>query len=224
MITSSLDFENKCPDPVGFLENYWTHEVIPIACKKWSCPHCRKWRKKQILDRVRQGFEGTNFHFLTLTEKDNERYISKHWGILRRRFAHNGTIIRKFFWTKEFTKNNRRHMHLLVEFAGIIPDHNWIQNTWYEITKDAYLIDIVPVKLDNPAGYMAKYFTKDVINAKYETKERRYGFSKGFPELAKQDGAVGWSKVYHDEDLRDAYNTHLHGEVVYLDARQRTFK
>lgn len=171
-----------CPTPVGFVEKWGG--IHPVACGRWVCPWCGKWRKKRLADRVARGFIGTylqgdKVRALTLTQKlGTQQDIMKNWARLRAVFAKYQVPINKYFWVKEFTKQGERHLHILIDADSDI-DQNWLSDKWRTITDgESYILWINEAEIGNAAGYAMKYLTKAFFECEFRPKEKRFGFSQ----------------------------------------------
>lgn len=209
-----------CPNPVGVIVNQESGQTFKLSCKRWNCEHCGKIRKYQLMDRITYGFTcEAVFHYVLTELKETtgteEHNISKHWARLRASLAKKGITDYKFFWTKELAplykdRNKKgaklyRHMHVLINRN--IPKST-LEKAWYLATdKTAYIVRKTSWQLDRPAGYLAKYLTKEFFVNAFEKNERRFGCSKGFPKLAQSPKLKGtWEFLpltNRDEDYTD---------------------
>lgn len=223
---SSVDDEHKhkkyypgiCPNPVRMLENYWTGKCIPVPCKKWTCPHCSRWMRKKILDRITLGFgkDSKEYYFMVLTDHIHPDDISKHFNHFRI-YLNRSYQIDKYFWTKEFTppahnyldrKGNLRrsvggvkHMNVLLSFVDKVPEKQFLKDLWLASNGDSYEISFEKVNTYSPAGYMMKYVTKAFQDDLYMKNENRIMFSRSFPKLQqfKLDVAYSNRPLYEEE-------------------------
>ncbi|MFZ3059323.1 MAG: hypothetical protein WA102_06225 [Candidatus Methanoperedens sp.] len=212
-------FHLKCPKPVGMVENHWTRELAPIACKSWDCPVCAFKIKMGLLDRVALNFgQYQDDYFLTLTDHLHPADITKHQNhfmtVLKRTFD-----VDKTFWTKEYTPPSHpytdwkgvtrlsvggvAHLHELLSFNGDnIPSESEMSDIWLRANGDSYIVDLQKVNLRNPAGYMCKYMDKAFESYKYLKNENRYQFSRNclkVPEFSGV-GSTGWQYVSGSSD------------------------
>jgi len=200
---------SKCPFPVGYFRNIRTGQKEYASCKQWSCPVCGPRRKRELLDRVKLGFtthevpfipapgeksEGIRLYdvrMLTLTLKagTDDSLITKYWNTLRQELKDEGLEIKRFFWTKEFTKRGVRHLHVLID--RYIPKVV-IKKLWRRITGGSYIVHITRMQLRNPAGYAAKYMTKGFLEGAFRKYERRFSCSRNFPPTTAKSSDGTW--------------------------------
>ena len=185
-----------CPTPIGYMD-IPNVGIIPIACRRWNCPHCGKWRKIRLALRVANGFFGHNDVITwTLTQSPSDKSnIVKNFNILRRILKRKHNITMKFMWVKEFTPKSHhyvdikgnirfsvggtRHLHILT----LTPiDQDYLSQLWKEITHEkSYIVWVNQANIKNAGGYVFKYLTKAYESETgYQKNERRYGFSKDY--------------------------------------------
>jgi len=180
-----------CPSPVGILTDDDGNE-IKVRCNKPSCPFCGRIYKKKFLDNVRFGTEqiqklGKRWRFVTLTTSylSDQSKFSKYWAKFRAILAKHGYGGFDFCKVTEINDNGLRHIHAMV---SVFMPFNLIRYAWEMATeKTANRVNIKAVKLNSPAGYMAKYMTKAVTSALFNKGERRYTFSRSFPRIPKPE-------------------------------------
>lgn len=222
-----------CPTPSGWFTNQ-EGDRIPAGCKSWDCPYCGPIRKKQLLDRVRDGFvpvqqDGGRVRFLTLTLslQANNRDIMKFWARFRATLAKHGYRHFRFFWVKEFTQKGKLHLHIAIDCYVPI----WlIRHAWYYATDKTSWVVFITSKINVPAGYMSKYMTKAFLQGKFRYRERRYGFSRHGFKLKKHVPDKKWQFKYEShlsperkmEVLAEfAFWLHLQYADLMIRARQR---
>lgn len=209
-----------CPDPIGKIEDYWTKQVIPIPCKRWSCPHCSSWMKKRILDRISLGFgrDSRQYFFFSLSDHKHPEDISIHLNQLFTNLKKKWKID-KYFWVKEFTppshdyidrKGNLRrsvggvkHVHGLISFIEKSPVKEEFRAMWLTANGDSYEIDYTEVNTYSPAGYMLKYITKSFQSELFGKNENRYMFSRNFPKLDKFKASSSFQFSPLDDEDRE---------------------
>jgi len=106
--------------------------------------------------------EGGYVRFLTLTSgPESPTDIQKSWHCLRARLDRRGLAL-SYIRVQEFTKNGRKHLHVL--WRGQYIEQGLIKAWWTEIHK-ASIVDIRLVKFGRSPGkiasYMAKYCSKE---------------------------------------------------------------
>jgi len=169
----------NCIKPIGYgvpLEG----EKYRMPCKMWNCPVCSKVLVNRLLDDVKYYLQFEDVRFLTLTESanaPNKDDIMLHFrrlmAVLRKEYK--GI---KGFWTKEFTKRGVRHLHVLIN--QYIPQKR-IKELWIKATEGySSIVHIQKARINNVAGYMMKYLTKQLRFPKFKRHERRYGFIGGY--------------------------------------------
>ena len=184
------DVKATCPTPVGSYIHHHTGEHKPIPCNRWSCPYCGPIKKWRVAQRVNKGFHpeilaGQRIRALTLTQKlGTNQYIMDCWTRFRALLAKRNYHL-MFFWSKEFTINGERHLHVLIN--AYIPQPV-LQHCWTIATHgESYIVwitgkefpDMPDGDIFNPAGYATKYLTKAYgQDYRFEKGERRYGFSR----------------------------------------------
>ena len=194
---------NKCPQPIGLFINKNTGNRVPMACHKWTCPHCGKIKKMGILHRVKMGFHpdmisaGSRIRGIVLTQKlGSRRDIMRDWATFRHILVRAGYHL-KYFWAKEFTKKGQRHLHALVN--AYISQHV-LKDAWSRATQhESWIVWITgknhPKRSEdiyNPAGYATKYLTKSYGHEQqFDTHERRWGFSREPLFKPQQSGNIG---------------------------------
>lgn len=177
----------NCPTPVG---RYVSKEgwSIPAPCNSWRCPVCSKVKKNKVVDRVHDGQvllsqdetlhpDFRFFRFLTLTQAtDDDTPIMTAWARFRAYFAKKG-IKFVYFGVKEFTKNGKRHLHILVNRYLRFED---LKYAWLLATKgNSYRVWINRVDIKSGAGYITKYMAKTLQHEMFKRGERRYFHSRG---------------------------------------------
>jgi len=138
--------------------------VVPLRCRKWSCPKCGPRQKKKL---IRRFVAGSPDSLLTLTTNpamydsklsaflDATRKVNLLFKRLRRAYPRR-SIQYALVW--EVTKKGWPHAHILLR-APFIPKA-LISQIWHELT-GAWFIDIRAVQgAAHVAGYVAKYITK----------------------------------------------------------------
>jgi hypothetical protein len=181
----------SCQKPMGLFKNRVTGQRVPMRCNAWDCPYCGKIKKLNVLKRVERGFDrvgldlGMRIRSITLTQKlGSVRNLMEDWAALRHLLSRAGYHLR-YFWSKEFTINGQRHLHLLIN--AYIPQKT-LSLMWKLVTDgESYIVWINAADHGNfsddirsPAGYMSKYLTKayNKNEVSFNKGEHRYGFSR----------------------------------------------
>lgn len=173
---------NYCPTPAGYIIMKDGRKV-PVGCRRWTCPHCGKWRKIRLAHRILRGFfDDKNVCAITLTQKrGSTQSIMANWKKLVRVLKREHSDLR-YFWVKEFTKAGERHLHILIniEVKDLREEHSKLRRQWYQVTNhESYIVWINQDAIHNAPGYLMKYLTKAYsTEVRFKEKERRYGFSR----------------------------------------------
>lgn len=117
---------------------------------------------------------------MTLTQKlGSKQDIMKNWNHLRLILKRSGVKCDVYFWTKEFTLNGERHLHIILDTDEWI-SQKWLSDIWRHTTGgESYRVWVNDDNLKNAAGYAMKYLTKAFSEeTRFRKKERRYGFSR----------------------------------------------
>lgn len=178
-----------CPQPVGF---FWRvvdgkTEIRPAPCKRYDCPHCGKIKKNQVLDKIYWGTVDIQMNTsalrswriirsLTLTQHiEDPTDIMEAYNRFRTSLRDKGYRNIRYFWVKEFTRKNKRHLHILIN--RYIPQ-GVIAAAWKQATLGwSYIVHITRVNMTirKPAGYFAKYVGKALHDQNFRKHEHRYG-------------------------------------------------
>ncbi len=202
---------SNCPTPSGYFFNE-KNVLIPAACKSWSCPVCGKVNRNKLMDKVAaaDAFLQSSevpatrkiWRFLTLTQRTtDDTPIMLAFARFRAYLAKHGIKDIRYLNVKEFTKKGKRHLHVLVN--SYIPAYT-VKHAWYLATdKKSFVVQIKRAAIKSAAGYMTKYMTKNIGEAGFKRRERRYTTSRGFfvglPKL-KADfdkGGSRWEYVFY---------------------------
>lgn len=176
-----------CPHPIGYFYKRADSKRLekhPKGCGRWDCPYCGERKKRKLLDRIGKYYRAhpDQCRLLTLTLADNvdDERITEFWHRLQNSLKKYG-IKFAYCWFKEFTKNGRRHLHVLIDK---FIKKSLIKRLWLKATEGtSYIIKINHRPIRSAAGYISKYITKDVQKeGRYKRKERRYSFSHDFNE------------------------------------------
>lgn len=186
--------ENHCPQPAGMFSKVLEDGSMvqkPAACKKWSCPHCGKVKKAQLLERVDRGFAGFRVRMWTLTIRKghwDDGRILEAWARLRANLHKLGFHVR-YVWVKQFQKNGTRHLHILVS-GNVNLSKSELSRYWMLATEgSSWVVDTgkPDFNIVAPAAYASQYMTRDGFHGEqFDKHERRYGTSHDFPPLYPQ--------------------------------------
>jgi hypothetical protein len=95
--------------------------IIPVKCKSWDCPECRKEKAKAYSKRVKKMFDGRKLWMMTLTYYHNVdettawKTYNEAWNRLRTNLVKQ---FGKFSFVKvleSHKKSNYPHLHLIVD-------------------------------------------------------------------------------------------------------------
>ena len=167
--------------------------VYRVPCKSWSCPKCAKKKANELSYRANAHFTGHHLRFWTLTIKPQEDIpralfsINQAWNRLRLKITRKYGKVKYFKVLEAQNTTNMPHFHVLVD--KFIP-WRWMKaaamasgfgcHLWVKDVRDEHVI-----------GYVLKYLRKgmkndEFLNALLETRGRRFGFSRGCPQLPKK--------------------------------------
>jgi hypothetical protein len=163
--------------------------IMPVRCKRWSCPYCRDINEILLKERV---IDGSPTKLLTLTARPIpnvtplEAYrklkpsVSRLYQRCRRR-------TKKFEAATfvEIHKSGWPHFHALVRSNYL--EQAWISDQWRLLT-DSFVVDIRKIKHPGVAtAYVTKYVTKQLA----QHGELRFGqvcsFTRNYSKVVKPD-------------------------------------
>ena len=140
--------------------------IATLKCKRWSCPLCLDYNRRQVVTKARDGNPTT---FLTLTwnanrpeTPDEAARVMKHaWVLLRRRIVKKYRVKSiPFIVVFERHKNGYPHMHILMRAPFI--KQAWLSDQMRDLI-DAPIVDIRAVKDRKHAfWYITKYLGKEL--------------------------------------------------------------
>lgn len=175
-------------------------KVIPIRCKRWSCPTCARINSLVLSIRVVEGikhfqFQGIPLTFITLTmwgrvaPKEAYEKLPVYWARLAMRLARLALAGegRKLEYCAFVEEQSRGVPHLHAVATLALTTHK---------LKDlavacgfGYQAKAEPVKGPAVGWYIAKYLTKsDGTMPNAPAHHRRVRFSRNWPELAERLG------------------------------------
>ena len=188
-----------CPRPPGYFTNKTTGVKTRSFCNTWGCPVCGERKIRRFLYQlgmatytmIHEHYKRFRGMTLTLGENADNRNMGKY---LHRFFMALKKAGYKFdyLWVKEFTIRGKLHVHALI--TTFIP---WsiIKAYWRMATDNtSFIVWIADAQIRQTTAYMAKYMTKELIEAPFRKGERRYSMSKGMREA--------WPKIEHDTENR----------------------
>ncbi len=177
--------------------------VIPIRCKCWTCPHCRR---KNLGMLIHQLDENPPERFLTLTCKPKLletplQAYNRCRPMIRKLFEK----ARRLFGCQEYAifcelhRSGFPHWHILQR-GGYIPQH-WLSKTWESLT-GARIVDIRKCfNARESIRYVTKYVTKATGMERLDPKFRIVTFSKHFRKPREK-------KRFRDPGLVEFMNVH----------------
>jgi len=174
--------------------------LVPIRCKSWDCPRCRRVKSWQIKQKLTEILGSSQWFFLTLTygnsksAKSTWRELGNDWNRLavwlRRRYP----AIRYCRFVEPHKKRSYPHMHVLVNL------HCFTRDFFTQASKAGFgwVANVKRVNSDGVNAYLRKYLTKEwpqnwgrVFRA--ETKCRIFSLSRVFgPTFRKK---TDWALV-----------------------------
>jgi hypothetical protein len=165
--------------------------VLPIFCKKWSCPKCSKlkasgWQSIGMLGKPERFITLTLRYRPDRTPRQQAERLKEAWPKLLQR-------IRRAFGSMEYMlvyelqKNGTPHIHVLQR--GCYIPQGWLSKTWHELTKDSFKVDVRAVKSDGDISrYVCKYLSKTISDTATElTGMRIISKSKNWVVVNKDD-------------------------------------
>jgi len=159
--------------------------AVSLRCRAWTCPDCRKRRKRQL---IALALSGEPTMFLTLTvdpktgtsKKDRARTLARALPvIIRRAKAKYGYKDIQYLCVFEACESGEPHLHILARCPWI--GKRWLSDQLRKLT-GASVVDVQRVEDKKKlAWYIAKYIGKDPH--RFETC-KRYWSTQGW-ELTK---------------------------------------
>jgi hypothetical protein len=151
------------------ISNEMIFKRVYITCQSYSCPACRKQRRRKLYKLIKKACPKDKFSMLTLTLRENDdplsinwKRLSKCWDILLKRMKRAAPNI-QYFRCVELQENGMPHIHALINFY--MP--KWlIHAIWKRITGDSFICRFEHVKR-SCAGYILYYFEKAVSDINY---------------------------------------------------------
>lgn len=165
---------NKCPNGRWIVlrrveDDNFVYKRVYVNCGTFSCPYCRRIKRKKLKRLIDQACPKDKFSMLTLTLKynsdtleNNWKRINKLWDTLLKRLRRKSPDI-KYFRCVELTKNGMPHIHALINFY--LPKW-YIQKIWKKITGDSFITRFEKVR-SSCSGYILKYFEQSVNDIAY---------------------------------------------------------
>lgn len=202
-----------------------------MMCKRWSCKTCgpkQAWLLQQRI--AAKAKELGLFRMLTLTldpkkvRGDPYKHLNESWRKLREAFRRKFKKSISFIAINEYQKNGMPHKHILVDRYI---HQEWVKNKWEKLG-GGHQVDIRKIKNeDDPAKYICKYLTKDVlINA---PKGRKRVTTSRDIKLREKASKGDWTLV--EAELDDIYErrkdqlaavvTDKHGRVMSIEEHER---
>jgi hypothetical protein len=148
----------------GTHPNYPGVTLLPIRCKRWSCPHCRIVNAIKLKEKAIAG-KPTRLITFTLRPEPGELFwqmylrgkpaIPRVWQRLR---SPDFPVEAMTF--VEMHRSGKPHWHCLVR-SGFIGQHK-LSELWKTLT-GSFVVDIRKIKQPHlAAGYVTKYVTKQL--------------------------------------------------------------
>lgn len=139
--------------------------VLPLACRRWTCPRCRRKHVRKLKQRLATAHVDS---LITLTcavrayATPYDGFLALNEAVallvkrLRRRYS-KASIQYWLVW--ETTKKGWPHVHLL--FRGPWVPKGWLSSVWRELAHSP-IVDIRPVRNQQQVqDYLVKYLAKD---------------------------------------------------------------
>ena len=157
----------------GVVYNY----IIPVKCKCWECPTCRRRKSQLVQQFIRKNFSHKSLWMITLTlphrgdVSDSWREIGSQWNVFL-------TYVRARFGNFDYVRviephlsGGWPHMHILVT-KPILNNE-----TMRHLTECGFgwKCHSTRVSVEGSARYVSKYLTKDWPNEQVHTLRRESG-------------------------------------------------
>jgi len=195
----------------GFDSSTGVTIVLPVRCKRWTCPYCRVCNEIRIRAKV---LEGKPNRMLTITArpKENDTPMSMYLRVRPcvNRFYHE---IRRTFGPFEAAtflerhKSGFPHWHALVR-SGFLPQSE-LSDIWKRISGSP-IVDIRRIKQHQVAArYVSKYVVKQLTDLLNNRLGRVVTFTRAYLFEDKTNPATGiaWSfdRRHPIEVVEDSY-------------------
>ena len=144
-------------------ENVTYNYIIPVKCKCWECPTCRKRKAKLISDFIKKNFSGRQIWMLTLTDPHRDsaarawQTLGDKWNLFRTWAVKHYGMFNYIRVIEPHKAGGYPHMHVLVdapiahkELVKKITDWGF---GWNFHSKR--------MSASGAAGYVTKYLTKE---------------------------------------------------------------
>ena len=198
-----------------------------MECKRWSCPDCgpkQAWILQQLI--AAKAKELGLFRMLTLTldpkkiKGEAYTHLNESWRKLREAFRRKFKASISFIAVNEYQKNGMPHKHVLVDRYI---HQKWVKNKWKKLG-GGHQVDIRRIKNeDDPARYICKYLTKDVlINA---PKGRKRVTTSRDIKLREKVDTGEWELVEAElDDIFERQKDRIAAVVTNKDGRIRSIE
>jgi hypothetical protein len=166
------------------------HDLVPIYCKSWDCPRCRRWKALRVASAARVLTGGDDVFMVTLTytrELDNVstwRNLGVSWNRLLSRVRRNCGRVTYIRVVEPHRSGGYPHLHCLIR--GHAAAQDILRNA--QVCGFGSVAHLQRVR-DNGAGqYLCKYLTKDWPNG--ESQELRKRARARIVSVSRDIGAI----------------------------------
>lgn len=148
------------------------HVAVPMTCgDRVLCVPCAKRSSARLARSLKPVLESIKHpRFMTLTLKnvpagklaEQQKHLRNSWQRLRRCQWWKGLVVGGV-WTIEAVYNDKArtwHMHLHAVIDGNYMPQKELQDKWYAITGDSYIVDIRKADIETVSRELCKYVTK----------------------------------------------------------------
>lgn len=139
--------------------------IVPMRCRKWSCPHCSTIKLQHAQAQARAGHPER--HIVLTLSKDSPADQAEAVAYINRCFGRLVAAIRKEFGAFEYMrvlelhKSGRPHLHILSR--GTYIPWKWLSRTWQRLS-GAWMTHIHHIdRTSNAVNELTKYLAKTAV-------------------------------------------------------------
>ena len=201
-------------------------KVIPVRCKRWSCPHCAIVNRQRVI-MFAKGGEPTAMMTLTVSTRNYDTPDEAAEDLKRGLVALRKRITRRwpnermpFIAVFEQHKSGWPHLHLLIR-CRFMPVE-WLRECWTEIT-GSWNVNITKIDKGRAGHYVAKYIGKDLHSfAHCKRWWRSHDYDLQDRELTEEElrALRGWSRMNAEPDRMALALKHI-GCILTVDGAGR---
>jgi len=139
------------------------HAVVPLRCKSWDCPKCRRIKSWQIRQKAKMFFQRKQLYFLTLTYSNSKtaletwQKLGQDWNLLSTWLRKRNPGLSYMRFIEPHRKRQYPHLHVLLD--------RWVFST--KFSQECIRAGFGPVAAvkrcssDGISNYLTKYLTKE---------------------------------------------------------------